>query len=60
MSAGLTVEGPAGEIVQGDGDIVGALPLRVMLAETCLPVVGAVQAPATVMPSTRKVGASVP
>lgn len=59
---GSTVEvvGPAGEPVQGDGDVIARLPLRIAPAEEPLFVVGAPQAPATVIPSTRKVGASVP
>lgn len=59
---GRTVEvaGPANEAVQGDGDVIARLPLRISLAEEPLFVVGALQAPATVIPSTRTVGASVP
>ena len=56
----IAIEGPDGEPVQGDGDIVASLPLRVAIAGRLLHVAGALQAPATVMPSTRKVGASVP
>lgn len=56
----VEIEGPPGEPVQGDGDIVASLPLRVAIAERVLFVAGALQAPATVIPSTRKVGASVP
>ena len=56
----IEIEGPSGEPVQGDGDIVASLPLRVAVADRLLWVAGAPQAPATVMPSTRKVGASVP
>jgi YegS/Rv2252/BmrU family lipid kinase len=56
----VEVAGPADEPVQGDGDVVARLPLRIALAEEPLFVVGAPQAPATVIPSTRKVGASVP
>lgn len=59
---GRTVEvaGPTDEAVQGDGDVIARLPLRIALADEPLFVVGALQAPATVIPSTRKVGASVP
>ncbi|MGE0094287.1 MAG: diacylglycerol kinase family protein [Alphaproteobacteria bacterium] len=56
----VEIEGPPGEPVQGDGDIVASLPLRVAIADRLLRVAGALQAPATVMPSTRRVGASVP
>ena len=56
----IEIEGPPGEPVQGDGDIVASLPLRVSIADRLLRVAGALQAPATVIPSTRKVGASVP
>lgn len=56
----IEVAGPANEPVQGDGDVIARLPLRIELAEEPLFVVGAPQAPATVIPSTRNVGASVP
>ncbi len=56
----VEIEGRPGEPVQGDGDIVASLPLRIAIADQVLFVAGALQAPATVMPSTRKVGASVP
>jgi len=36
----LTVEGPAGEPVQGDGDVVGVLPAVVDLAPVALPLIG--------------------
>jgi YegS/Rv2252/BmrU family lipid kinase len=56
----VEIEGPLDEPVQGDGDIIAALPLRITISERTLYVAGALQAPAIVMPSTRKVGASVP
>ena len=56
----IEIEGPPGEPVQGDGDILASLPLRVSIADRLLRVAGALQAPATVIPSTRRVGASVP
>lgn len=56
----IEIVGPANEPAQGDGDVISRLPLRIVLAEEPLFVVGAPQAPATVIPSTRKVGASVP
>lgn len=34
----LTVEGPAGDPIQGDGDIIGHLPARIGLAAAILPV----------------------
>jgi diacylglycerol kinase (ATP) len=55
----VRIAGPAGEAVQGDGDIVGHLPVEITLAEGTVRVLGA-QAPASVMPSTRTVGESVP
>lgn len=56
----IEIEGPLDEPVQGDGDIIAALPLRASISERTLCVADALQAPAIVMPSTRKVGASVP
>lgn len=34
----LTVEGPAGDPIQGDGDIIGHLPARISLATAILPI----------------------
>ena len=32
----VTVDGPAGDPVQGDGDLIGTMPLRVAIAEKTL------------------------
>ena len=62
----VRIEGTDGEPVQGDGEIVSRLPVDVTLNAALLPVLvpagggGTCYLPATVMPSTRSVGASTP
>ena len=65
----VVVDGPAGDPAQADGEILTRLPLDVRVAEQALSVLLPTdvvtrgpgrQRPATVMPSTRTVGASTP
>jgi hypothetical protein len=60
----VRIEGLAGDPVQGDGDIITALPLTATLAdrplEILVPAGSAAHLPATVMPSIRSVGELVP
>ena len=58
----IAINGNAYEPVHADGDVIGTLPVRFTIAEERLAVLVATKpyAPATVIPSTRSVGASVP
>ena len=58
----VTVRGPAEDPIQGDGDIIAALPGEVVVLPDAVNLVfpDAAQAPATVRPSTSNVGESVP